>query len=87
MEATKPTPTFRNISPMFNRILYIAFVMFAMYYLLFSPDKMQGVSMLGIAFIFDPFDQQVPFNKRPIWQRAWLIVHVAALLVAFVFAV
>lgn len=86
MEVTKPTPTVRNISPVFNRILYIAFVLLAMYYALFSPDKMQGVSMFGIALIFDPFDQQVAFNKRPMWQRAWLILHVAAVLVAFVLA-
>lgn len=83
MEATKPTPTFRNISPLFNRILYIAFVMLAMYYLFFSPDKMQGVSMMGIALVFDPFDQQVPFGKRPIWQRAVLLIHLTLLFTLF----
>lgn len=87
MEATKPTPTVRNISPLFNRILYIAFVLLAMYYALFSPDKMQGVSMLGIALIFDPFDQQVAFGKRPLWQRVWLLLHVAVLFCLFVWQV
>ncbi len=83
MEATKPTPTVRNISPLFNRIAYVAFVLLCMYYLLFSPDKMQGVSMLGIALVFDPFDQQMPFNKRPIWQRALLLIHLAILITLF----
>jgi hypothetical protein len=87
MVVTKQTPTVRSISPLFNRILYIAFVLLAIYYFLISPDKMQGVSMLGIALIFDPFDQKVAFDKRPIWQRVWLVLHLTAVLVAFIWAI
>jgi hypothetical protein len=83
MEATKPAPAVRKIPPLFNRIAYVAFVVLCMYYLLFSPDKMQGVSMLGIALVFDPFDQQVPFGKRPLWQKAVLLIHLTILFTLF----
>lgn len=37
---------------------------------------MNAASNLGIALIFDPFNQQKKWNDRPLYQRVWLIVHV-----------
>jgi hypothetical protein len=31
--------------------------------------------MLGIGLAFDPFDINQPWNERPMWQKAWLIIH------------
>lgn len=36
-----------------------------------------GFTLLGIALAFDPFDQTITWKARPIWQRAWLVVHLA----------
>jgi hypothetical protein len=32
---------------------------------------------LGIALIFDPFNQKQPFVERPLVQKAWLLLHVS----------
>lgn len=61
----------------YNRLGYGAFVALAMYYSIFSGDFIEAASALGIALIFDPFNQETPFNERPLWQRAWLIIHLA----------
>ena len=84
MEATKQNPLAAAISPLFNRVLYTAFVLMAVYSFVFTPDKTQGLAPLGIALAFDPFNQQVPFGKRPVWQMAWLLTHVVIVLALFV---
>jgi hypothetical protein len=43
---------------------------------------MTGVSNIGIALIFDPFDTKQAFNERPKWQQVWLVVHVCVLFAA-----
>jgi hypothetical protein len=35
----------------------------------------EAAMMLGIALAFDPFDTNQPWNERPMWQKAWLILH------------
>lgn len=64
------------------RFLYGAFVLLGLYYLIFRQDPGSAISNLGIALIFDPFDQRVRWNDRPMYQRVWLVVHVV-----FVFVV
>lgn len=59
----------------FFKILYGGFVLFGLYYAIFSQNFSDAGMMLGIALAFDPFNQQQPSNKRPMWQKAWLIVH------------
>ncbi|HLO80187.1 MAG TPA: hypothetical protein VK166_04495 [Chitinophagaceae bacterium] len=78
-------PKARNLSKKFNRIGYVAFVLLSFYYLIFSRDVSQAMGTLAIALIFDPFDQAIPFGKRPLYQRAWLIVHGICLLILFLF--
>lgn len=60
----------------FYRFLYGGFVLFGLYYAVFSKNFNDAGMMLGIALAFDPFNQSQPFSERPIWQKAWLIVHV-----------
>ncbi len=36
-----------------------------------------GLAMFGIALAFDLFNSAQAFGKRPRWQQAWLLVHVA----------
>ena len=59
----------------FYRFLYGGFVLFGLYYVVFSKNFSDAGMMLGIALAFDPFNQQQPFNERPTWQKVWLIVH------------
>jgi len=67
----------------FNRWGYGAFVVLSLYFLFVSEDLNSAVINLGIALVFDPFDQSVPWNKRPLYQRVWLIVHLVILLGLF----
>lgn len=61
----------------YNKWFYGLFIVLGIYMLLFSDDFMGGVANLGIALIFDPFNPYETWNKRPLYQRALLIVHVA----------
>jgi len=63
----------------FNLWGYGAFVILSLYFLLVSEDLNSAVINLGIALVFDPFNQSVPWNKRPLYQRIWLIIHLAIL--------
>jgi uncharacterized membrane protein (DUF485 family) len=47
----------KSIDPIFNRILYVSFVLLACYYSLFSKQFGEAAMNLGIALAFDPFDQ------------------------------
>jgi len=62
-------------NPLFARILYGLFLLLTAYYVFFEKDYMTAASNLCIAFIFDPFNPEQPFNKRPLWQKIWLYVH------------
>lgn len=62
---------------LFNRLLYAGFVAISVYQLLFHRDVSDAMSNLGIALIFDPFDPAVKWTDRPVYQRAWLLVHVS----------
>ncbi len=63
------------------RFMYGAFVVMGLYYLIFRQDPGSAISNLGIALIFDPFDQRVRWNDRPMYQRVWLVVHVVLVFV------
>jgi uncharacterized membrane protein len=63
------------------RIIYGAFVLLSIYFF-FTGDLSNATINLGIALVFDPFDQKVTWAKRPVYQRAWLIVHLIALFTA-----
>lgn len=71
----------------FNKFIYGAFVLLTAYYVVFSKDFSNAVATLGIALAFDPFNQEQPWNERPMWQRAWLIIHLACVAALFGFMV
>lgn len=83
MTGTVP-PKGKYVSEKFNRILYTGFVMLAMYFLIFSGDVSQAMANLGIALIFDPFDQKQKFTERPLYQRTWLIIHLILVFVLLI---
>jgi hypothetical protein len=76
---TKTNPAVRN----FNKPAYIVFMLAGIYFLI-QKDISQAVGFLGFALVFDPFDTEVPFNKRPVYQQVWLVVHLSITLALFV---
>lgn len=69
-----------NVSQGVNKVLYVSFVVFSLLVMSMSGID-DGWPMLGIALIFDPFDQEVRWDRRPWYQRAILLTHLAAVFV------
>lgn len=65
----------RDRTKIFNRVLYVGFVLMSFYFVA-TNQLDNAMSNLGIALIFDPFDQKVMWNNRPLYQHVWLLVHV-----------
>lgn len=85
MEKINKTPEKVNAS--FNKFIYMAFCIFAVYFILFQKDYSSAASNLGIALAFDPFNQNQPWQERPKWQRALLVIHLAVVALLFGLAV
>ena len=67
----------------FNKFLYLGFLLLGLFQAFFSKDYMQATASLGIALAFDPFDPEQKWNDRPTWQKAVLILHLAAVAALF----
>ncbi len=68
--STKTTPTFTP----FNRYAYIAYMVLVIY-LFLKGDYEWAFTNMGIALVFDPFDPNVKWQQRPLYQKVWLLVH------------
>jgi hypothetical protein len=79
MTTTKENEKPKDLTFKYNRFLYGAFVVLAMVFLA-TGQLTSAMSNLGIALIFDPFDQKVAWQNRPLYQRAWLLVHLVLVL-------
>ncbi|MEO6547741.1 MAG: hypothetical protein ABIN94_07060 [Ferruginibacter sp.] len=62
-----------------NKPAYIALLLAGIYFVIVK-DLSQAAIFLGIGLVFDPFDQKLPFPKRPWYQQVWLTVHLAVTL-------
>ncbi|MGZ5245948.1 MAG: hypothetical protein ACXWV5_02640 [Flavitalea sp.] len=69
-----------------NRYGYGAFLLLVIYFLI-RGDVENATINLGIALIFDPFDTNVSWQNRPLYQRAWLLVHVALTFAGFLYLI
>lgn len=76
---TKINPVVRN----FNKPAYVVFILVGSWFLI-QKDISQAVIFWGLALVFDPFDIQKPFNKRPVYQQVWLVLHLSITLALFV---
>lgn len=72
MDTKTTTPEAINL----NKPAYIVFVLVGIVFLLVK-DFSQAVIFWGLALVFDPFNINLPFDKRPMYQKAWLFVHLA----------
>ncbi len=78
---TQTKPVAKN----FNKAAYSIFVLAGIYFII-KHDFSQAVTFWGLAVVFDPFNINTPFQKRPFYQQAWLIVHTVITLTLFVLA-
>lgn len=79
--------TKKDATTVFYRFAYVMFILFAVYQISVSKDFIGAASSMGIALIFDPFNRKITWNDRPLWQRAWLIIHLAIVAALFGYAV
>ncbi len=82
----QPVQKATHISPLVYKLFYGAFAAPGIYYIFFNNDFISGAGSLGLALIFDPFDQTVKWNNRPLYQKAWLFVHVFVVMALFIYA-
>jgi len=54
-------------------------------YLFIKGDYGWAFTNLGVALVFEPFDTTVNWQNRPLYQKAWLLVHVAIMLAGLIF--
>jgi hypothetical protein len=66
-----------------NTVAYAAFTFVGIIFMCMK-DTSQAVIFFGLALVFDPFDQTVRWNDRPLYQRIWLFAHLLLALGAFV---
>lgn len=75
----KPNTTTTCKAKNYNKTAYTVFVLAGIYFAIVK-DFSQAFTFLGLALIFDPFKQAMAVNKRPRWQRNWLVIHFFATL-------
>jgi hypothetical protein len=56
------------------RMAYGMFLLLVIYYLIRGDVENATINM-GIALIFDPFDANIKWQDRPLYQRAWSLLH------------
>lgn len=61
----------------YTKYIYAGFILIALYYTFIQYDYSSAAIQLGIALAFDPFNPDQKWQDRPLWQRAWLVVHLA----------
>lgn len=72
MEIKQHVKIRKQLGPIFYGILIgIAFMQW-----LFFKDLINAAIAVNLALAFDPFNQNQKWADRPLWQRAWLVVHV-----------
>lgn len=69
-------------SSFFNRLAYAIMLTVGLFFFMFK-DYSQATIFIGLALIFDPFDQTVSFKNRPFWQKTWLIVQCVCSFIIF----
>lgn len=79
MEGSKKVAQPKN----FNKGAYLVFVIAAIAFLFIDKNTSNTAVFLGVALVFDPFDINQKWAERPYWQKAWLILHLAATAAAF----
>ena len=75
----------RKYTP-FNRMAYGLYVVLVIY-LFIKGDYEWAFTNLGIALVFDPFDPNVKWQQRPMYQKVWLLVHLTLVVVGLFYII
>jgi hypothetical protein len=78
-QTTETKPKVHNI----NKPAYLILLMAGIYFLI-QKEFSQAVTFFGLALVFDPFNTEIPFNKRPVYQQLWLFIHLSITLALIV---
>lgn len=75
----------KDVTNGFYKLCYALFIGLALYQILVRKDFIEAATSLGIGLIFDPFDRNITWLKRPLWQRIWILSQllVAVALIGF----
>lgn len=76
---TKTKQKARNI----NKPAYVVFLLAGIYFMI-QKNFSEAATFWGLALMFDPFNTETPFKKRPAYQQLWLFVHLSITLALFV---
>ena len=74
------TQTNKLYNPQVYRVIYGLFLILSVYNV-FSDNLEQAVINMGIALIFDPFDQSIKWQDRKMFHKVWLLTHLALTLI------
>ena len=74
------TPRTKAVS--FNKPAYIISTTAAVLFLILKNYD-SAATFAGIALIFDPFNVEQPFDKRPSYQKIWLVGQLVLTAVCF----
>lgn len=80
-ETNVKTP--KTIPGPFNKMIYAAFTLLGLFFFIVKGSVSEGLMYIGLALVFDPFDQTVTWKQRPFYQKAWLIAHLMLALTLF----
>jgi hypothetical protein len=75
MKQDLSTGTTTKFNP-FNRYAYVVYMILVVY-LFIKGDYDWTFTNMGIALVFDPFNPSVKWQQRPMYQKVWLLVHLA----------
>ena len=73
----------KRVNPRIFQVLYFITILSGIWGLI-DGDYLFACSQWGLGLIFDPFDETVPFGKRPLWQRLVSLSHLAAIMLVFI---
>jgi hypothetical protein len=68
------------------RMAYGLFLLLVVYYLIRGDVENATINM-GIALVFDPFDAIIKWSDRPLYQRVWLLLHLALAFAGFFYMI
>lgn len=68
------------------RMAYGLFLLLVVYYLIRGDVENATINM-GVALVFDPFDATVKWQDRPLYQRVWLLLHLALTFAGFFYMI
>lgn len=75
----------KTIPAYWYKVAYAAFVVLGIYFFIAKDALSDSVMYMGLALVFDPFNQAITWKHRPFYQKAWLTTHLVILLMLFAY--